>query len=282
MNENKQIKELLYGDKNYKDEEVVKSKVLNRNFYLKKDRSYSQRYRNEVTYESLKEKLYRQTTHCQYNIESLTKSISNIKSQDIEEEFMKEYKIKQFSDVIESLTAAVFLKAGLQGAQIFLRTLTILNHKLDYEDQFLSLTNELNKQLYDEYTTNSSIRKIEKILNYEFKYKKLLIIALTHSSYINKMGVKAKGLFNSYENLEFLGDAVHKFFIVKRLKEKFDKEMLNKPNKFESNNFWLMYLEDTEPMIEFLNKQKSAAENNELLGLIWIQSGIYEAILVSI
>ena len=33
----------------------------------------------------------------------------------------------------------------------------------------------------------------------------------------------AKSFFSHYENLEFLGDAVHKFFVVKRLKEKLDR-----------------------------------------------------------
>ena len=162
-------------------------------------------------------------------------AIKSLITQDIEEEMMKEYKIKQFADVIESLTASVFLKSGLQGAQIYLKELTILNKEIDYKKQFLSLANEIEGLLYNEYNTNPSIKKVEEILKYTFTYKKLLVIALTHSSYCAKECIKSKGLFSTYENLEFLGDAVHKFFIVKRLKERFDQQqMKNRENIFES------------------------------------------------
>ena len=46
------------------------------------------------------------------------------------------------------------------------------------------------------------IKKLEEVLNYEFKNKKLIITALTHSSYANEHRSK------SYERLEFLGDSV--------------------------------------------------------------------------
>lgn len=46
--------------------------------------------------------------------------------------------------------------------------------------------------------------ELEKKIGYKFKDKKLLKIALTHSSYANESG----GKFVSYERLEFLGDSV--------------------------------------------------------------------------
>ena len=46
------------------------------------------------------------------------------------------------------------------------------------------------------------IREFEKKLGYEFKNKNLIETALTHTSYANERGVE------SYERLEFLGDAV--------------------------------------------------------------------------
>ncbi len=46
------------------------------------------------------------------------------------------------------------------------------------------------------------IRKFEEKLGYEFKDKNLIETALTHTSYANERGVE------SYERLEFLGDAV--------------------------------------------------------------------------
>ncbi len=46
--------------------------------------------------------------------------------------------------------------------------------------------------------------ELEKRISYKFKNKKLLKMALTHSSYANESG----GKFSSYERLEFLGDSV--------------------------------------------------------------------------
>ncbi|MBR2579515.1 MAG: ribonuclease III [Clostridia bacterium] len=46
--------------------------------------------------------------------------------------------------------------------------------------------------------------ELEKTIGYKFKDRKLLKIALTHSSYANESG----GRLHSYERLEFLGDSV--------------------------------------------------------------------------
>lgn len=48
------------------------------------------------------------------------------------------------------------------------------------------------------------MNNLEKTINYEFKDKSLLNLALTHSSYANEMGNQAK----CNERLEFLGDSV--------------------------------------------------------------------------
>ncbi len=48
------------------------------------------------------------------------------------------------------------------------------------------------------------IAELEKKIGYSFKNKKLIKIALTHSSFANESG----GRFQSYERLEFLGDSV--------------------------------------------------------------------------
>ncbi|MBR3885607.1 MAG: ribonuclease III [Clostridia bacterium] len=55
------------------------------------------------------------------------------------------------------------------------------------------------------------INEAEKIIAYKFKDKKLLLKALTHSSYSNEHRVE------SNERLEFLGDAVIEFIITERL-----------------------------------------------------------------
>ena len=51
----------------------------------------------------------------------------------------------------------------------------------------------------------NDISELEKLIGYEFKDKKLLKQALTHSSYANEQKINRSG---DYERLEFLGDAV--------------------------------------------------------------------------
>lgn len=63
-----------------------------------------------------------------------------------------------------------------------------------------------------------NLAEVEKIIGYKFKRQKLLIKALTHSSYSNEHKVE------SNERLEFLGDAVIEFIITERLFLEFDEK----------------------------------------------------------
>ena len=60
-----------------------------------------------------------------------------------------------------------------------------------------------------------NVSAVEKIIGYTFKSKKLLVKALTHSSYSNEHRVE------SNERLEFLGDAVIEFIITEKLYAEF-------------------------------------------------------------
>lgn len=60
-----------------------------------------------------------------------------------------------------------------------------------------------------------NIYEVEKIIDYKFKNNKLLVKALTHSSYSNEHRVE------SNERLEFLGDAVIEFIITEKLFNEF-------------------------------------------------------------
>lgn len=60
-----------------------------------------------------------------------------------------------------------------------------------------------------------NIYEVEKIIGYKFKNNKLLVKALTHSSYSNEHRVE------SNERLEFLGDAVIEFIITEKLFSEF-------------------------------------------------------------
>lgn len=55
------------------------------------------------------------------------------------------------------------------------------------------------------------LKKIESIIGYEFHNEAFLETALTHSSYANEHGGE------SYERMEFLGDAVIQLFVSERL-----------------------------------------------------------------
>ncbi|MCM1499731.1 MAG: ribonuclease III [Clostridium sp.] len=68
---------------------------------------------------------------------------------------------------------------------------------------------------------NFNVEEIEKNIQYEFKDKALLRQAFSHSSFINEM--KRKGM-ESYERLEFLGDAVLELITSEFLFEQ-DKNM---------------------------------------------------------
>ena len=63
-----------------------------------------------------------------------------------------------------------------------------------------------------------NIQEVESIIGYKFKKPKLLIKALTHSSYSNEHKVE------SNERLEFLGDAVIEFIITERLYLEFNEK----------------------------------------------------------
>lgn len=63
-----------------------------------------------------------------------------------------------------------------------------------------------------------NLAEIERIIGYKFKRSKLLIKALTHSSYSNEHNVE------SNERLEFLGDAVIEFIITERLFLEFNEK----------------------------------------------------------
>lgn len=63
-----------------------------------------------------------------------------------------------------------------------------------------------------------NLAEVEKIIDYKFKKQKLLVTALTHSSFSNEHRVE------SNERLEFLGDAVIEFIITERLFLEFNEK----------------------------------------------------------
>jgi len=68
--------------------------------------------------------------------------------------------------------------------------------------------------------TQTNLNPLQELLGYNFKNKKLLETALTHRSCLNEPGVK-----ESYERLEFLGDAVLEMIISVYLFNKYPDKM---------------------------------------------------------
>lgn len=66
----------------------------------------------------------------------------------------------------------------------------------------------------------SKLEQLQKLLGYTFKNEKLLYTALTHRSCLNEPGIT-----ESYERLEFLGDAVLEMIISSYLFRKFPNKM---------------------------------------------------------
>ncbi|MEK9179090.1 MAG: ribonuclease III [Patescibacteria group bacterium] len=63
----------------------------------------------------------------------------------------------------------------------------------------------------------NNLQLLEKKIKVSFKNKKLLSSALTHTSFLNENSVE----YESYERLEFLGDAVLEFIVSKHIYEHF-------------------------------------------------------------
>lgn len=99
--------------------------------------------------------------------------------------------------------------------------------------------------------TENEIKKIEKIIHYCFKNKKLLVTAFTHSSYAHQYGEK------SNERLEYLGDSILNFVIARELFNNYDVEegQLSK---------WRSKLVNTDSLSRIVEEQK--LDNFLLLG----------------
>ncbi|KAF2201943.1 dicer-like protein 2 [Delitschia confertaspora ATCC 74209] len=112
---------------------------------------------------------------------------------------------KLLADVVESLIGASYIQGGITKALTCIQTLLPL-------ESWMSISNA-NQILYNAAPSEevTHISAVEKLIGYTFTKKMLLLEALTHASYNGPTSNC------SYERLEFLGDAVLDFIIVKRL-----------------------------------------------------------------
>ena len=91
------------------------------------------------------EKAYRMTHFMDSHTKSLNKALTNQVETSGDVKFMKTYQIKQYSDIIESLTAAIFEHTGLHGAQTFLKFIGVLqeDHECGYKPQYDQLIKDV-------------------------------------------------------------------------------------------------------------------------------------------
>ncbi|MGN1222877.1 MAG: ribonuclease III [Christensenellales bacterium] len=126
------------------------------------------------------------------------------------------------------------------------------------------------------------MEEVEKIINYEFKNKSLLLTALTHSSYAHKHKTQ------NNERLEFLGDSIIGFLIAEYLYQKLDLkegELTKIRAKIVScENLSLIVTKSN--LFEYIKTMPENLKNNEtikgdffeaLLGAIYLDGGLENA-----
>ena len=94
------------------------------------------------------------------------------KSDEEETKFSKSFQIKQYSDIVESLTAAVYHHSGLHGAQTFLKFAKVLdkNRDCDYLGQYMQLIKEVDAFAPHEKLTHSTRTSLENIIGHKFEH----------------------------------------------------------------------------------------------------------------
>ncbi|XP_076046340.1 endoribonuclease Dicer-like isoform X2 [Oratosquilla oratoria] len=124
---------------------------------------------------------------------------------------------KSTADVVEALIGVCLLTGGPKRAIKFLEWIHLpipekkmMPHTALIQEDPQSIANV--KKMYEE----SSFHQLEKILQYQFKEQSFLLQALTHPSY------KKNRITESYQRLEFLGDAVLDYLITGHIYSKFE------------------------------------------------------------
>ncbi|CDW79490.1 dicer-2 [Stylonychia lemnae] len=174
---------------------------------------------------------------------------------------------------MESVIGAVTQEAGLEQAHEFLKNkFNILGYSLsEYAENRNKLMSEFDKISIDA-NEITQIFKLEEILNYEFKYKQIAIVALTHKSLTENKNQKDNQSINpdndqlietkqiqNYERLEYLGDEILGLLVTQYfVGVTKDQNQNQNPEK--------------------LHKLRSQIVNNTMLSLITIETNIYEFI----
>lgn len=128
----------------------------------------------------------------------------------------------------------------------------------------------------------SNFEKLEKIIGYKFNNKTLLSNALTHISYAHENNV------DSYERLEFLGDAIIELVVSEYIYDnlqvdvgvltKLRASLVSTDNLFNiSNILKLSTFASIGKSLQSLSKKNTADLFESLLGAIYLDGGMAEA-----
>eukprot|EP00347_Sterkiella_histriomuscorum_P010525 403375951 len=174
----------------------------------------------------------------------------------------KQFQSKQLADVVESVTGALASKCGLFTAREFLmKKYNLLEFSVEQYNEKLNELQLSSTSIYKVEQFKEKIDKVESILGYTFKYKEILLQALTHKSTKESLQNQAnQENYNDYERLEFLGDSILNFLVAQH----FFLTTQDKPDDFKPKQ---------------LHKSKTSIVNNVILSLIVIEKGIYESII---
>jgi len=129
----------------------------------------------------------------------------------------------------------------------------------------------------------SSRESLQNLIGYNFKNSKHLEVALTHQSYANEMNV------DSYERLEFLGDAVIELVVSKYLYENFSmtsgkltklrSALVSTENLSKiSNELNLNKLVKKAKSLQTLSKKNLADLVESVIGAVYLDGGIDECV----
>lgn len=137
---------------------------------------------------------------------------------------------KILADIIESLLGAAYSDGKGKDEERLLRALSLFLPEVSWVSPAQFLSELVIPDAPD--TIPERLLHVERILGYTFKHKRLLAEALTHST-----AQVSRGKVQSYERLEFLGDAIIDILVKERL---FDSKHEFNENEMHSRHIALV------------------------------------------
>lgn len=160
---------------------------------------------------------------------------------------------KTLADIVEASLGAAYLSNGLEGGLHTAIQLQIPFDEIKCWDDFNPTFEESRKQVPARAEVRAlrllNIPGITEVVGREFKKPLLIVEALTHASLPNSTSP-------CYQRLEFLGDAILDFMVIRYLFAKYP---------------------DADPGI--ITDLKDSCVNNHILGIVCIETGLYKHII---